>query len=81
MSAEDLVIPPTQSEDVTPHATNALGFPARALWIGTGGDLTYKLRGDSAAHTLKNVPSGTMIPGFFSHVVDTSTADDIVAFL
>lgn len=81
MSAEDQVIPPTQSEPVTPHASNAIGPPVRALWIGTGGDLVYKLRGDTASRTLKNIPNGTLIPGFFSHVVNTSTASDIVAFI
>lgn len=57
----------------------------RALWIGTGGNLVASFKGTPGTyHTLKNIPSGTLLPGAFAVVRSTAngtTATDIVALL
>lgn len=70
---------------VTPHDSNNLGQIARALWIGTGGDVTIDVINPntlikSKNLTFKNVPSGYMLDLFVSRVYSTNTtASDIVA--
>lgn len=70
---------------VTPSDSAALdaGFPVRGLFIGTGGNVAFRLMGDKSAApavVLKNVPSGTFLPVVPRHVMATGTsATDIVA--
>lgn len=66
---------------VTTHDTNALSPDRpRALFVGTGGNLTLRMPGDTADVILKNVPSGTTLTIRPSHVRATgTTAADIVA--
>lgn len=64
---------------VTPHDTNPLATPARALWIGTGDNVRVThLDGTTAVYS--NVPSGFLLPVSATHVVSTSTtATNILA--
>jgi hypothetical protein len=71
---------------VTPHASNpAKGAGSAdagpvALYVGTGGNLTVKVRWSATDVVLKNVPSGTILPVAVTHVRATgTTATDIVA--
>ncbi len=51
-----------KSVDVTPHASNANVFDC--LFIGTGGDVEVKLRGDAddTSTIFLNVPDGAFLP-------------------
>ena len=67
---------------VTPH--NSTDFaPARALYVGVGGDVaavSRDLTGAETAVVFKNVPSGTILPVRCRRVNSTgTTATDIVA--
>ncbi len=54
---------------------------ARALWVGTGGDVEIVCP-DGTVAILKNVPDGSVIPGFCIRVNVTGTsASDIVALI
>lgn len=71
---------PTKSVAVTPSdSTDLTGTATKGLWVGTAGNLSVKLSGDSSATTWKNVASGTYVPGNFIRVMAATTATDIVA--
>lgn len=54
----------------------------RAIYIGTGGDVAIIAQGDTAAVTLKNVPSGSLLPISTLKVMSTNTtATDMVGLL
>lgn len=53
--------------------------PCRALWVGTGGDLSVIAADDTTAVTISNVADGTVVPIRAKHVQDATTASDIVA--
>ena len=59
-------------ETVVPSAT--LTFSSGNLYVGVGGDVKLKCVNDTDFHTLKNVPSGTFIPGEIIAVHTDSTA-------
>jgi hypothetical protein len=66
-------VTPGDSTDLTTLA----GF---GLWVGVGGDVAVMGVDDTAAVTLKNVPSGTMLWGQFKRCMATNTtATNIVA--
>lgn len=74
----DQSAPATKLAAVTPSDTTIVG--ARALWVGTGGNVAIQARGDDAAVVIKNVPSGTWLPISCARVMTTNTtASDIVA--
>lgn len=71
--------PAEHVEAVTPHNTNELTYVTRALWIGTGGDITVVTKNDETVQ-FTNVPDGTLLPVRVKQVKATGTdADDIVA--
>jgi hypothetical protein len=64
--------------------SDTVDFPmvARALYIGTGGDvvlLAYNTNGQQSAVTFKNVPDGAILPVRTSRVTTATSAGDIVA--
>lgn len=72
---------PTRTATVTKSDVTDLTTTAtKGLWVGTAGDLTVKLAGDSGSTVLKNVASGTYVPGSFQKVMLATTATDIVSF-
>lgn len=72
--------PARNAEAVTPHDTNELTKISRALYIGTGGDVTVQMAGTGTAILFANVPSGAILPIRVIRVNDTGTdAEDIVA--
>lgn len=65
---------------VTPSDTVDLSAPCRALYVGTGGDVTVIQLDNSTAVTFKNVASGAILPIQVARVKATATtATDIVA--
>lgn len=71
--------PARAGEAVTPSDTVDLTNVSRALWVGTGGDLTVVMQ-DGTTVALLAVPNGSLIPVCVSRVKLTGTsATDIVA--
>lgn len=64
---------------VTPADSNLTRYPTRALFIGTGGDVTVTMVDDTTA-VHKNVPDAFILPGQFKQVNAATTAGDIVAW-
>lgn len=65
---------------VTPSDSTILAPLARALWVGVGGDVAILGPNDTAAVTLKNVPSGSLLWTRAQKVMLTNTtATNIVA--
>lgn len=64
---------------VTPDNSNDLAIPARALYVGTGGNINLDTaQGDTVVFT--SVPSGSILPVRAKRVRATSTtASNIVA--
>lgn len=70
---------PTLSVAVTASdSTDLTATCTKGLWVGTTGNLSVKLAGDSSATTWKNLPSGTYVPGAYARVMAATTAADIV---
>lgn len=66
---------------VTPHDTNALtnGAP-KALFVGTGGNITMQGKDGAADQVWKNVANGQIIPFRALYIRSTgTTAADILA--
>lgn len=65
---------------VTPHNVNELPEVPKALYVGTGGDVTLRPVDSDADVVLKNVGSGQVLDIRPSHIRATgTTAADIVA--
>jgi hypothetical protein len=74
-------VPFTEIYDVTPSDSTDLTKPARALYVGVGGDLKITTIGDTTA-TMVGVPSGSYVLGQVKRVWATgTTAEDINALL
>ncbi len=64
---------------VTPDDGADLAVVTRGLYVGTGGDLSVILKGDSAAVSFVGVPSGAVLPLRVARVrASGTTAADIV---
>ena len=65
--------PATRAVPVVPHDANPLTDVPKALFVGTGGDLTMRGLNDVADTVWKNVPSGAELSFRASHVRATGT--------
>lgn len=73
--------PARHATAVTPDNTTKLATNSRALYIGTGGDVTV-LMVEGATVTFTAVPSGTTLPICIQRVNSTgTTATNIVALI
>ena len=53
--------------------------PPRAIYVGTGGDITLRTTGSGTTNVVfKNVPSGYVLPVRPSMIMGATTAADIV---
>ena len=78
--SDSLSSPASSAVAVTPHDANPLPGVSKALYVGTGGDIVLRGRGDSADSTWKNVPSGAILPIRVTHIRASGTsAADILA--
>jgi hypothetical protein len=65
---------------VTPNDTNALAEVPKALYVGTGGDITMRGIGGSSDSVWKNVQTGAIIPFRAQFIRATgTTASNILA--
>ena len=72
--------PATSSVSVTPSDSEELAYLTRGLYVGVGGNLSVKLRDDSAAVVFVGVAEGTILPLQVKQVMETdTTATNIVA--
>lgn len=79
-AADHVSAPATRAVSVTPHDTDALADIPKALFVGTGGNLTLRGAGGGSDTVWKNVASGTIVPLRAEYVRATgTTAADILA--
>ncbi len=72
--------PAISGKAVTPSDSVALSPNSRGIYVGSGGDLTVILVGDSATTLFTSVPTGTLLPIQCSYVYSTgTTATSIVS--
>jgi type 1 fimbria pilin len=75
-----LAAPATKALAVTPHDSNALTEVPKALYVGTGGNITMRGVNGAADQLWKNVPAGTILPFRAQYIRATgTTAADILA--
>lgn len=78
--ADQVSAPATRAVAVMPHDSNALTDIPKALFVGSGGNLTLRGVGGGADTLWKNVPAGTVLPIRAAFVRATGTsAGDILA--
>lgn len=72
--------PASASVPIQPSDTDALGAIPRAIFVGSGGDITMRGKNDDGDRLWRNVPSGALIP-FRAALVRASgtTAADMLA--
>ena len=79
-SADQVSAPATRAVSVTPHDVDALADIPKALFVGTGGNLTVRGLGGGSDTVWKNLPSGSIVPLRAQYVRATgTTAADILA--
>lgn len=72
-------VPARGAVAISPHATNPISPVPRALWVGTGGNITMRGVGDDTDTVWKNVGSGQIVPFRAQYIrVSGTTAADIV---
>lgn len=77
---EGISDPADSAEAITPDDVNPLSDIPRALYVGTGGNITMRGAGGSSDKVWKNVPSGVVLPFRARFVRATgTTAADILA--
>lgn len=81
-SADQVSAPATRAVAVVPHDTNALGDVPKALYVGTGGNITLRGVGGGADVVFRNVAAGSVLPvrAAFVRATGTSAADLIALY-
>ena len=78
--ADQVSAPATRAAAVTPHDSNALTDSPKALFVGTGGNITMRGVNGGTDQLWKNVPSGSLLPFRAQYVRATgTTAADLLA--
>jgi hypothetical protein len=79
-TVDSVSAPARRAVAVVPSDTNPLGEVPKALFVGTGGNLTMRGVGGGADQLWKNVPDGTVLPFRAEYVrAAGTTAADILA--
>lgn len=72
--------PARRAVAITPHATNALAFTTKAIFVGTAGNITCKVADSDTDVLFKNLANGQILDIRATHVRATgTTAADLVA--
>lgn len=66
--------PTSSAFAITANDDADLDYPIRALYVGTGGDVTVILQDDTAEVTFANVLGGSCLPLQVKRVLATGTA-------
>ena len=75
----DLDAPAERAFAISPHDTNELANVVRAVYVGTTGNITGRLVGDTADVAFNSVPAGALLPFRFQYIRSTgTTASDMV---
>lgn len=78
--ADTVSAPATRAVAVTPHDSNPLTDSPKALYVGTGGNITMRGVNGTADTLWKNIPAGTVLPFRARYVRATGTsAADLLA--
>lgn len=79
-SADQVSAPATRTVAIAPHDTNALTDIPKALYVGTGGNITMRGLNGASDQLWKNVPTGAILPFRAQYVRATgTTAADLLA--
>lgn len=74
-------VPNKVTEVTKSDSTDLAGLANKGLFVGTGGNLAVRMKGQVAAVTIPNVQDGSFIEGDFDRVMSTNTtASNILAF-
>lgn len=81
-TADQVSAPATRAVAVVPNDTNALGDIPKALYVGTGGNITARGVGGGADVVFRNVATGSVLPfrAAFVRATGTSAADLLALF-
>lgn len=72
--------PPGRAIAITPSDADELATVARAIFVGTGGNLEVVYAGDSDSVVYKNLANGTRLSGLIKQVkAGSTTASDLIA--
>ena len=81
-SGDSLIAPASRAFSIAPSDVGALPIPAKALYVGTGGDLVLRAIGSSEDVTFRNVAAGSILPVRTIAVrVQGTTAGNLVGLL
>ncbi len=77
--ADSLIAPPREAFPITPQNSVALPAATKAIYVGTGGDITLRAVGSANDVLIRNVPGGTVLAIRVAAIQATgTTAADIV---
>ena len=81
-TADQVSAPATRAVAVVPNDTNALSDIPKALYVGTGGNITARGVGGGADVVFRNVATGSVLPfrAAFVRATGTSAADLLALF-
>jgi len=69
----NLESPATQAFAITPSDSTDLAQVTRAIYTGTGGDITCILADDTSSVTFQFVPAGAILPLRVKRILSTGT--------
>ncbi len=76
---DSLISPARKAFAILPNDTSDFEIATKAVYIGSGGDLTFQAIGDDADVTMRNIASGSVIAIRMRAIRATgTTATDIV---
>ncbi|MBI1402404.1 MAG: hypothetical protein GC147_04240 [Porphyrobacter sp.] len=79
---DSLIAPAKGAFEITPSDSDSLPIAAKAVYVGTGGDLVLRAVGDDVDVRLANVGNGAILPIRVAAIRLTgTTASDIVGLI
>lgn len=71
--------PAKKTENIDLIFKNKITLSTSRIYIGDGGDLCARLRGDGYSREFKNIENGSFLNGYFSEILQNSTVGNILA--